>query len=53
MFLLICEGKSILCVKGSYLMLKEVIKFFETILAGIMELAPVYVLVETEDLHQN
>jgi hypothetical protein len=40
-------------VKGSNLMFNEVIKFFETMLAGIMELAPVYVLVETEDFHQN
>ena len=42
-----------MCVKGSNLMFNEVIKFFETMLAGIMELAPVYVLVETEDNYNN
>ncbi len=29
-------------------MLKEVIKFFETMLAGLYELAPVYITVESE-----
>lgn len=29
-------------------MLKEVINFFETILAGLYELAPVYLTVESE-----
>ncbi len=29
-------------------MLKEVINYFETILAGLYELAPVYVTVESE-----
>ena len=48
MFLYICEGELKICVKGSSLMLKEIANYFETILLGLMELAPVVVTVKSD-----
>ena len=53
MFLYKCEGEMKNFVWKEVLMFKAVMKFFETILAGLYELAPVYVTVESREYYDK
>ena len=54
MFLYKCEGEMKNFVwKEVFLMIKAVMNFFETILVGLYELAPVYVTVESREYNNK